>query len=92
MARIRPNSIKEGFNFLFNLFLKRVGLDENEDPDLPYRYIEFDNRKDPTLFSKSVIKAEKKDFDGKMTFLVTCKHETLYLLNGSLNQSAISIA
>ena len=82
MARIRPNSIKEGFKFFFKLFLKRVGLDENEDPDLPYRYIEFDSRKDPTLFSKSVIKAEKKDFDGKMTFLVTCKNNTFFITLG----------
>lgn len=87
MARIRPNSIKEGFKYFFKLFLTRVGIDENEDPDFPYRYIEFDSKKDVALFSKSVIKAERKDYDGKMTFLVTCKGDTFFITLGYHNIS-----
>ena len=82
MARIRPRSIKEGFKFFFKLFLTRVGLDEHDDPDLSHRFIEFDSRKDLMLFSRSVIKAERKDSDGKMTFLIKCKNEAFYITLG----------
>ncbi len=85
MARIRPKSIKEGFNIFFKLFLNRAGILENEDPDLPYRYIKYDTQKDVALFSKSVIKAERKDYDGKMTFLVTCRGKTFFITLGYQN-------
>lgn len=82
MARIRPQSIKDGFRQLFLTFLRRIGKSETDDPFLSYRFIDFDKKTDGPLFGKSVIKAEIKDIDGNMMYLLNCANSTYLILVG----------